>query len=277
MIGVFLFMVIFILKNIIMKNLLLISEEERKNILNFYYIKEQRSDFAMDRQGNALANTIGVRSDSDYKKVNRIIKTAEDEAKYVVKDPHTLLLITQIATAFIPVVGVFISAGIGFADAALYYNEGDKKTAGMTAMFSVLPLLGTVVSKIPAINKLGQKGMKALSTKLAKKGSNAKLTANELEVVNGISKENSLITQELNQYSKNITNNASNKVTNNKTKKVLKNIAKSGLKFAGITGAYMGAGLTYSAAYDKYNNTSTIDLNTPPPESAKKVAAGIQW
>ena len=41
-------------------------------------------------------------------------------------DTHTFMTLAQIATAFIPVAGPFISAGIGLADAALYYKEGDK-------------------------------------------------------------------------------------------------------------------------------------------------------
>jgi|694.fasta_scaffold34016_7 hypothetical protein len=191
-------------------------------------------------------------------------------------DPHTVLLVAQIATAFIPVVGIFISAGLGFMDAALYYNDGDKKTAGMVAMFSVLPLLGKVVSKIPAISKLGQKGMKALSTKLVKGGT---LTADELNVVNGLSKEQSLITQELNQYSKNIANKAINKVevADNKTRQALINITKSGLKFSGVVGAYTGIGVAYDKVYDKYWGAPSFDLNTPPPESSKKTAAEIKW
>ena len=57
-------------------------------------------------------------------------------------DSHTGNLILGILTSFIPVVGPFISAGIGLIDAKKYYDEGDKKTAGLMVMFSSLPGLG---------------------------------------------------------------------------------------------------------------------------------------
>ena len=59
-------------------------------------------------------------------------------------DPHTLMTVLAIGTAFIPVVGPFISAGIGLADAAMYYKEGDKTSAGVTAAFSMIPFIGKV-------------------------------------------------------------------------------------------------------------------------------------
>ena len=266
-----------------MNRLFVITEQDRKHIYHLYKINEQRSDFAMDRQGNALSNVVGVRSDSDYKKVNKIIKTAEDEAKFTVNDPHTLLMVAQIATAFIPVVGIFISAGLGFADAALYYNEGDKKTAGMTAMFSVIPLLGPVVSKIPAINKLGSKGMKILSDKIAKGGNNAKYTSDEISVINSISKEKSLITQELNNYSKNIATQGVKQNMNPATKQILKSIAKGGLKFGAVTGGYVGAGVAYNKIYDainplENNQMSSLDiLNAKPTQSHIDAAKSIKW
>jgi hypothetical protein len=46
-------------------------------------IFEQRSDFAMDRQSNAIARSFGKRSQEDYDKVNRIIKKTEDNSFHV--------------------------------------------------------------------------------------------------------------------------------------------------------------------------------------------------
>jgi hypothetical protein len=62
-------------------------------------------------------------------------------------DPHTLMSIAQIGTSFIPFVGPFISAGIGLADAKMYYSEGDKKTAGITAALSMIPFVGSLISR----------------------------------------------------------------------------------------------------------------------------------
>lgn len=114
-------------------------------------------------------------------------------------DSHTLMTITQIGTAFIPMVGPFISAGIGLADAALYYKQGDSKSAGLVGALSVLPFVGSVVSKIPGVKQLGAKGMSALASKLSTKG--AKLSKLELSIVNQLSKNQSLIKNELSSVS----------------------------------------------------------------------------
>jgi len=79
-------------------------------------------------------------------------------------DPHTVATVFAIGTAFIPLVGPFISAGIGLADAALYYKEGDKTSAGITAAFSMIPFIGM----IPGVKELGSKAMAALGSKVAK-------------------------------------------------------------------------------------------------------------
>jgi hypothetical protein len=97
-------------------------------------------------------------------------------------DPHTLAMILGIGSAFIPVVGPFISVGIGFADAALYYQEGDTKTAGLVAAFSLLPGLA-IANKIPGVKELGAKGMVLLASKI---GSGAKLTKAEIEIAGAI-------------------------------------------------------------------------------------------
>ena len=149
---------------------IIISESQYKLIL------EQRSDAAMDTQAKAISNL-----PSEYKR--------------------TLLTIFGIGTAFIPVVGPFISAGIGLADAGMYYQEGDKKTAGVVAVFSMLPFVGSIVSKIPGVKELGTKGMALLASKLSK---GQKLTQLESEIVNSINKFKQLINTELTKVSSKI-------------------------------------------------------------------------
>jgi hypothetical protein len=99
-------------------------------------------------------------------------------------DPHTLMSIAQIGTAFIPFVGPFVSAGIGLADAKMYYSEGDKKTAGITAALSMIPFVGSLVNKIPGVKKLGSKGISLLANKLSKGSTN--LTKAEAEIVSAV-------------------------------------------------------------------------------------------
>ena len=50
---------------------------------------------------------------------------------------HCVLPVFEIAALFIPVVGIYVSLGIGMIDAALYYNEGDKQTAGLVAFLTI--------------------------------------------------------------------------------------------------------------------------------------------
>jgi len=156
----------------------------------YSFLIEQRSDFAMDRQSNAILRSTGIRSKNDYNTVNQVIKSASTTNI----DPHTLMTILAIGTAFIPVAGPFISAGIGLADASMYYQEGDKKTAGITAALSMLPFIGSVVSKIPGVKQLGAKGMAALASKL---NSGSKLSQAEVKIVNAIKANETLVKQEL--------------------------------------------------------------------------------
>jgi hypothetical protein len=143
-------------------------------------------------------NATGIRSDKDYKTVNKVIDKAQAGTAI---DPHILAMVLGIGASFIPVVGPFIAAGIGLADAALYYKEGDNQSAGLTAAFSMLPFVGSVVSKIPGVKQLGAKGMAALSSKLSK---GQKLTQLEAEIVNSINKFKQLINSELTKASSKI-------------------------------------------------------------------------
>jgi hypothetical protein len=108
---------------------------------------------------------------------------------------HDFMAALAIGTAFIPVAGIFISATIGMADAALYYNEGDKKTAGLVGGLSMLPFVGKIVAKIPGIKELGIKGMAALAGKLGIGAKN--LTKAEAEIAQAISNNSVIIQNEL--------------------------------------------------------------------------------
>lgn len=194
-------------------------------------------------------------------------------------DPHTTLMIFQIATMFIPVVGPFVSAGIGLADAAIYAKEGDNKSAGMAAMFALLPGIGSVVSKIPGVKQLGKNGMTALANKLIKNGDKAKLTKLEKETLDLMAKEKNLITQELNNTSKQIASKTAQTTKNPATKSTMKKIATSGLKFVGTIGGYAGAGVAYDKIYDKVNPSPTLEklAEIKPSEANVAGAASINW
>jgi hypothetical protein len=115
-------------------------------------------------------------------------------------DPHIILPILEIASLFIPVVGPFIAIGIGMADAALYYNEGDKKTAVLVAVLSILPGAGVALKKaVPGIMILKKAGMAALGKKLGQSAKPA-LTKTEIEVVKGLSKNKELVKKSISDH-----------------------------------------------------------------------------
>jgi len=160
----------------------------------YNFILEQRSDFAMDRQSNAMLRSSGIRSKEDYNTTNQVIKSASTTNI----DPHTLMTVLQIGTAFIPFVGPFISAGLGLADAGLYYQEGDKKTAGMIGLFSAIPGVGGLSGKLG----LGKWSAKALGEIGKKISLGSKLTSAEIQVVNRVAQYRQLIQTEMTKFSK---------------------------------------------------------------------------
>jgi hypothetical protein len=156
-------------------------------------------------------------------------KQANDTVKGWSKGNHNVNTILAIGTAFIPIIGPFLSAGIGLMDAAQYYQEGSKTEAGVAAFFSLLPGLGKVVKKIPGITQLGQKGMAALGSKLVNKQA---LTKVEQEIVSFIGANIDLVRNEANNSIKTMAVKGLNKVGNNPTaKKIVNSAATTGLQY----------------------------------------------
>ena len=156
-------------------------------------------------------------------------KQANDTVKGWSKGNHNVNTILAIGTAFIPIIGPFLSAGIGLMDAAQYYQEGNKTEAGVAAFFSLLPGLGKVVQKIPGITQLGQKGMAALGSKIVNKQA---LTKVEQEIVNFIGANIDLVRNEANNSIKSMAAKGLNKVSNNPTtKKIVNSAATTGLQY----------------------------------------------
>jgi hypothetical protein len=154
---------------------------------------------------------------------------------------HTFLSILQIGTAFIPLIGTFLSAGIGLADAAKYLEEGDEKTAGLIALFSIIPGIGGLAAKLG----LGPVSVKLMSSIAKKISSGTKLTAGELQIANNVTKNGKLIQSEVQKFAKNIG------VKQTAGKQVLKKgLTKVG-KFLGKQVApYVATGYVYDKVYD---------------------------
>jgi hypothetical protein len=133
-------------------------------------------------------------------------RTAEDPVKAQARlksfetDAHTVNTILEIGTAFIPLIGPFISAGIGLYDASLYASEGKSTEAGLVGALSLLPVLGPIVKKIPGIKTLGKEGMSKLASKLSS-GKEVVLSGVEKQVAESLSKNKSFINNTLKQSS----------------------------------------------------------------------------
>lgn len=171
-------------------------------------------------------------------------------------DKHTQNTILSIGTAFIPVVGIWLSSGVQLLDAYQYYKEGDKKTAGLMAMFACLPLVGKIASLIPGVKTLGANGLKNLALKI--KSGNKQLTKVEQEVIEGISKNSDIVKESLDDYVKNLSNSKIKVEKNPNVKNFLKKIALKGLGFAAAIGGYVGAAEIYNKTYDYYNQTNDL-------------------
>ena len=211
-------------------------------------LKEQ-NDLAFDRRyGTAAA------AEKSNKENRELVQGVIDFYK---KYNHEVNTVLAIGAFFIPFVGPAISTGIGLADAGQYYNEGDTKMAGMVGMFSLLPGVGTIVSKIPGVKTLGAKGMTALAKKLTL---GSKITnPTEIEVVTQIAKYKDLIKAEMGKIGKDVTIAAARKSVQNNI--VRKNVAN---KVAGVGAnivGYGGLGVAYSMGYDKLTGKPKQDIN----------------
>jgi hypothetical protein len=133
------------------------------------------------------------------------------------------------------------------------------KTAGMAVMFAFLPGIGKVVSEIPAIAKLGVKGMSTLASKLSK---GQKITdPTELAAVKGISENIDLVKSSLDTHVKSLAQQAAAKTVTPNVKNTLTNFAKSGLTFtAKNVVPYVGAGVGYEYAWNKFSPKQSINL-----------------
>ena len=165
---------------------------------------------------------------------------------------HDILTTVQFALLFVPVVGWFAAAGIGLANAGMYYKEGDTKQAGVEAIFALLPGVGKIAKTIPGISKLGANGMAKLGGKLA---TSKKPVLNKIEmlVIKDMSKYKDLIKTDLTEYFKARAKNEAAQIAKNATKSKASQLAANSLnKFAaaGIGLGKVGAETTANVTLD---------------------------
>ena len=189
-------------------------------------------------------------------------KDRQSAENWYKQNAHTVNTVLQIGTAFIPLVGPFISAGIGLADAAMYYNEGDKKTAGLIGVFSMIPGIGGLAGKL-GLSKWTAKALGEVGKKISL---GSKLSPLETEVANKVVQYRQLIQSEMAKIGGSATIKSGAKAA----KEVLKYQAeKQAIKQTGKTIAgYGAAGVGYSKGYDR------VQKDTPKTKSQSE---GYDW
>ena len=94
------------------------------------------------------------------------------------------------ASALIPVVGPFISAGISLGSAAMHWKQGKRKEAAVDALFAIIPLLG----KIPGVAKISNSMAKSLGSKILGGGA---LSLEELNTLKNITQYDKAISTQI--------------------------------------------------------------------------------
>lgn len=176
---------------------------------------------------------------------------------------HTFLTVAGIASYFIPYVGPIIAAGFGVADAKLYHDEGDDRSAAISLFFAMLPGVQSL-RKLMGLEKLGSKGLIELGKKIIV---GSKITAPaEKEVLSNIVKYRKLIQTEITKKAKEITIKQGRKTVQKQI--IKKGIKKGAGKFAvsgglGYVSGEHGVGGVYDALY-KPKDIFTRTKNEPP-------------
>lgn len=193
----------------------------------------------------------------------------EDVSKFIYDNRHGLIDIASIGTAFIPVVGPFISLGLELGNAALYASEGDNYTAGLATAFALIPG-GQLIRRIPAIKKLGRNGM----AKLLKKARDPKLAKTlseiEKEVLESINKNSKWVRlTAARQLSKKMVYSIVSKIKLPQLVKLVYSLSKKYPKTYNITsmGLQIG-GIWYS--YDKLAEIYGIKPKSPETDKKNK-------
>lgn len=222
-----------------MRKVLFIDEIEKIRIRNLYL--EQQ--YTLGRM-QPVKTIYQATADAKYRETGIRPPTL---GEFYTKNNHAINMILAIGVAFIPFIGpvasIAISTGIAALDAYQFYEEGDPKSAGMSAMFALLPLIKPVATSIPLIKQLGVKGMAKLGDTLTK-GSNRTLSQTEAKVLEEILEKSEFVTSE------------TNKVLG-RLKNVVYSGANKGIKFtwrtAKVMGPYILAGVVYDQVYDYFN------------------------
>ena len=199
---------------------------------------------------NTLANLAVTTSAGNVQVQVRFIREAAPTRAETCKvkrleSEHNLLMALEIGTgllgmAFPPL--LFVSAGISALDAKMYWDQGDKKMAGLTALFMILPgSIQAIKAFGPGLKTLGPKGMSLLAGKLAK---GTALNAVEKELVEVIAKNPTVLQQVA---------AAAKAAAGSKVVQAVKPLATSAATYGAV-------GVGYSLGYDAVAGTGKFGL-----------------
>ena len=235
----------FLIIHIFINMRIMITESQHK-----FLIEQNDADF--------LSRTNDL--DATFKKTGGP-KKLQNIVNWVEEHPHEVNTIGQLATYFIPYVGPAISSGIGLYDAKLYYDEGDKKTAGLVAVFSFIPAVGGLATKL-GLTKWTAKALGEIGKKLSL---GQKLLPAEAKVASRVAQYKNLISAEMKKIGETATTKqGSQAVRKQLTKVTPKKVVQ---KVGGSMAPYVGAQIGYNTIYDKFNpqkpmmNFDEIDVN----------------
>jgi hypothetical protein len=181
------------------------------------------------------------------------IEWVEQGEKGMCDNPwHCILPVAEVAALFIPYVGWAVSIGLGMIDAAIYWNEGDKETAGLVGFLTLLPGVGKVVKKFPFVKSWGKNGAKKIALKIS---NNKPLNMLERYQLKALGESTEFIEKAV---TKHVQKEISEKITKESIEKFTAK-QKAWLKeFATITTVFIGAGLTYKEIYGKVAETGVL-------------------
>jgi hypothetical protein len=134
---------------------------------------------------------MSLQSDSGSVNIGSKINDTQKSTNWSHSDSIDMVTNTiSFASAFIPVVGPFISAGISLGNAAMHWKQGKRKEAAVDALFAIIPLLG----KIPGVAKISNSITKSLGAKLFNGGA---LSLEELNTLKNITQYDKAISTQI--------------------------------------------------------------------------------
>ena len=160
----------------------------------------------------------------DAKTISQSVNKTQTSKNWSNKDNQQLVLnVVALASAFIPVVGPAISAGISLAGAYGQYRQGNNKAAAIELVFACLPFIG----KIPGMAKISKTMAGSLKVKLVRGGT---LSLQEFNTVKQIIAYDTYVSTKVGQY-------LEKQAMSDMSKKLLTTaVKKAEAKVVGLTG-----------------------------------------